>query len=61
MWYKEKHIKEIKESSRRLMERIQRGDRERSREERDILIGLYREELRWIIEQCIEGKIKKKK
>jgi len=56
MWYKEKHIKEIKESSRRLMEGIQRGDREGSRKERDTLIELYRMELRWIIEQCIEGK-----
>lgn len=61
MWYKEKYIRDITESSRRLMESIQRGDREGSRKEKDTLIELYRMELRWIIEQCIGGKILKKK
>jgi len=52
---------EIQQSITRLFNKMGEGDIGGSEMERDTLIGLYRMELRWIIRQCMENKIRKRK
>jgi hypothetical protein len=61
MWYEEKHMGEIQQSITRLFNKMGEGDIGGSEMERDTLMELYRMELRWIIRQCMENKIRKRK
>jgi hypothetical protein len=61
MYYEEKHVQQIIESTQRLIKRIEEGDVQAAERERDELFRLYRMELQWIANQCSEGKIRKRK
>lgn len=61
MYYEEKYIQRINESTQRLIELIGANDIEGAKEEHTLLMELFKKEIQWIVQQCIEGKIRKRK
>ena len=61
MYYEEKYIQQINESTQRVIEAINSNDIEGAKREHTLLLELFRKEIQWIASQVIEGKIRKRK
>lgn len=61
MYYEEKYVKDIHQSTQRLIQKIKEGDIEGAKVERDILMDYFRKEIEWIVIQAAEGKVRKRK
>ena len=61
MYYEEKYIQQINESTQRVIEAINSNDIEGGKREHTLLLELFRKEIQCIAFQVIEGKIRKRK
>lgn len=61
MYYEEKYVKDIEESTKRLIQKIKEGDIEGAEVERDTLMDYFRKEIEWVVIQAAEGKVRKRK
>ena len=61
MYYEERWVKDIEETTQRLIQRIQANDIEGAKVEHTLLMDLFKKEIEWIVQQAIEGKIRKRK
>ena len=61
MYYEEKYVKDIEESTKRLIQKIKEGDIEGAQTERDSLMDYFRKEIEWVVIQAAEGKVRKRK